>query len=208
MIVTEESVILTLPPSKTPRSPGQHVSGIIRCLATEMGILTPDTAEELSLTDVRTITDPVAILRIRIGLAWEEHYIPSLEDVVDHPGEMFHDGVYMTHDGESISSVYSSVSLTHSWELVVHEVKATYKSTKTVGDLSSQWMWLTQMKAYCKAKNTRFAKMHCLFLCGDYKMPIQPVLKIWAIEFTQEEIDMNWTVLKQYQGYREEIEGK
>jgi hypothetical protein len=80
----------------------------------------------------------------------------------------------------------------------VHEVKATYKSTKTVGDLSSQWMWLAQMKAYCIAKGTRFAVMHCWFLCGDYSYPIRPRREVWEIEFTQEELDSNWTLLADY----------
>lgn len=187
---------LYLPESKTPRSPGLHVSNIIRCIATEAGILKPEWVDELSLVDVRTITNPEAILRINIGLAWESHYIPMLSDVVDHPGEMSLDGCYMTHDGESISMVASAGGplLT----LAVHEIKATYKSIKTVGNLEAQFMWLCQMKAYCKGLDTRFAYLHVLFICGDYKFPITPRLEVWAVEFTQEEIDQNWSLLMDY----------
>ena len=85
---------------------------------------------------------------------------------------------------------------------IVHEVKATYKSTRTVGDLSSQWMWLAQIKAYCKGLDTRHARLHVLFLCGDYTYPIKPVLKVWDIEFTQEEIDANWELLRDYRDER------
>lgn len=198
MTAIEIPVTLHLPESKTVRSEGIHVSAIIRCIATEQGILKPEWAEDLSLSDVREITDPVAILRINIGLAWEAHYVPLVGNIVDHPGEMQVDGIYLTHDGESVDVVMHSGVLAH----FVDEVKATYKSTKTVGDLSTQWMWMAQCKAYCKALGTRFARMHVLFLCGDYSYPIKPMLKVWQVEFTQEEVDMNWDLLRDYRDYR------
>lgn len=199
MIVIPQPVDLQLP-TGAPRSTGVHVSGIIRAIATETGILQKEQAEELSLVDVRTITDPTVILRISIGLAWESWYIKEIlcqQGVIDHPYEMKVDGIYMTHDGESLDVI---LSLPH---LVIHEIKATYKSTNTVGELVDQWMWLAQMKAYCRGAKTRFAKLHVLFLCGDYKYPLQPQLKCWLVEFTQEEIDEAWDLLKSYRDYRQ-----
>ena len=200
MIATPFAIPLTLPPPKQERSDGVHVSSIIRCIATEQGILKPEWAEEISLVDVREITDPVAVLRINIGLAWEAHYIPLVGDIIDHPGEMQVDGIYMTHDGESVDVIITPKGQRH--VLVIDEVKATYKSINTIGDMSSQWMWMAQCKAYCKGKGTRFARMHVLFLCGDYKYPITPQLIGWNIEFTQEEIDMNWELLRDYRDFK------
>lgn len=201
MIVTKvtEQFPLYLPAPKVPRSGGVHVSSVIRCIATEVGILKPEWCEELSLVDARVITDPVAILRINIGLAWEEHYIPMLTDVVDHPDELERDGIYLSRDGESLSSVFAGRkdTLFH----IVHEVKSTYKSSNTVKDLSGELMWLMQLKSYCKASDTRFSRMHVLFMCGDYKFPIKPALEIWDIEFTQQELDNNWGLIT---GYRDE----
>lgn len=236
MRVTSVPANLILPPSAVPRSHGIHVSGIIRCIATEMGLLKAEYVEELSLTDVREIRDPVALLRISIGLAWEEYYIRSVlsqtDGVEDHPGEMQVDGIYMTCDGESVDviitepfanlgrgvgpafpkaggelpSVYGIRYVQNSQPIVkIHEVKATYKSTKTVGALEQQWMWMSQVKAYCKGKDTLHAKMHVLFLCGDYTFPITPQLRCWDILFTQQEIDANWDLLR---SYRDEHEGK
>lgn len=207
MIASEIPVTVKLPESKTPRSEGVHVSAIIRCIATEQGILKPEWAEDLSLVDVRTITDPTAILRISIGLAWEEWYIPTQLGpigVSDHPGEYQVDGIYMTPDGESLSVVLTkrSVTVTHQHAIVMHEVKATYKSTRTVGDMSTQWMYLAQIKSYCKAAGTRFAVIHILFICGDYSYPIKPLMKCWALEFTQQEIDENWELMRDYRDYR------
>lgn len=185
------------------------MSSIIRCIAIENGILKPEWAEELSLVDAREIKDPVAILRISIGLAWEQYYIPEIlaqtQGVVDHPGEMEVDGIYMTHDGEAVSVIITSGRDTM-WGLTCHEVKATYKSTKTVGALDTQWMWLAQIKAYCKGLGTRFAYLHCLFLCGDYTYPIKPLLRCWQIEFTQDEIDANWELIVDYKAHREAME--
>jgi len=207
MKTTEIPVIITLPESKVPRSEGLHVSSIIRCIATETGILKYEIADEVNLIDVREITDPVAILRISIGLAWEQYYIPEilgpLMGVVDHPGEMILDGVYMTHDGESVDLFVSDRQ--QSFEEIIHEIKATYKSTKTVGDLSTQWMWLAQIKSYCLAKGTNKAMLHVLFLCGDYTYPITPQLRCWLIEFTEEELMDNWSLLM---AYKEEKEGR
>lgn len=192
--------MITLPKPKIPRSEGLHVSSIIRCIAMDTGILTPESAEDVQLIDVREITDPVALLRISIGLAWEQYYIPEilgpLMGVIDHPGEMILDGVYMTHDGESVELFVSERQ--QSFEEVVHEIKATYKSTRTVGDLNTQWMWLAQVKAYCLAKRTDKAMLHVLFLCGDYSYPITPQLRCWLIEFTSVELEDNWSLLMAY----------
>jgi hypothetical protein len=207
MKITSIPIEIVLPEPKVPRSQGIHVSNIIRCIAASTGILKPSWAEELSLWDVRTITDPTAIIRISIGLAWEQYYIPEilgpLMGVVDHPGEMEVDGIYMTHDGESVSVIITDNA--HPTTVVVHEVKATYKSVKTVGDLRGQWMWLAQLMAYCKGRGTRVTMLHVLFLCGTYIFPITPELRCWRIEFTEEEIERNWEMLMRYVEHSKEM---
>lgn len=214
MISTEIPIQYKLPESKTPRTDGVHVSAIIRCIATETGILKKEWVEEVSLLDHREITDPIAITRISIGLAWEEWYIPNvlgpMLGVSDHPGELCLDAIYMTPDGESVDMVlFENVFKGKDKKkavLRIHEVKATYKSTNTVGDPPDDPLYMMQIKSYCKAAGTRFAALHILFLCNDYKFPMVPVLKCWFLEFTQEEIDTNWDLISQYRDYRMEIE--
>lgn len=204
MIITEIPFELKLPESKTPRSKGVHLSGIIRSIAGLTGILKAEWCDDLSLVDVREVTDQASVLRMCIGLAWEEWFIPQLPNVVDHPGEMELSGIYMTPDGESVDVIITSRGrlAVH----IIHEAKATYKSTRTVGDFSNQWMWLTQCKGYCKAAGTRFATMYVLFICGDYKYPLTPQLKVWQIEFTQEDLDQTWADLREYMTERLEID--
>jgi len=207
MTVTPVDIDLFLPKPEIPRSVGVHVSNIIRCIAVETGILRQEVAEDLKLIDIREFTDPVQITRILIGMAWDQFYIPIILGglgVKDHPRELEVDGIYMSPDGESLDVIFTD----HQARVVpvVHEVKTTYKSINTVvrgGDLTSQWMWLAQIKAYCRALNTRLAVLHVLFLCGDYSYPISPKNLCWEIEFTQEEIDSNWNLMTEYRDYKE-----
>lgn len=231
MRVYTEEVQLALPPPLVPRSTGVHLSAIYRCLAIENGLLTPDALEELSLVDARTITDPVAVLRISIGLAWEQWYIAQLQGVVDHPGEIQLDGIYMTPDGESVDRIWrqGQPSLwpfqpkSPKWghQLVLHEVKSTYKSLNTVGfqgqvfkrgrvpfnPLDTQHIWLWQVKGYAKALETLYCILHVLFLCGDYSYPIRPKLLRYYVEFEQPELDTTWDLLRDYKDYQLDIEG-
>ena len=211
MIVTSEIPTLVLPESKVPRSAGLHQSTILRAIGMDCGLLRKDEEEEVGLTDVRRITDPVAIARMCLGLAWESFYIPTqLPDVLDHPEEFQFDGVYMSMDGESISVIItqSPNPLKPKIDLLIHEVKCTYKSINTVGEFSTQkeltknWLWLAQLKNYCKAKRTRYAKLHVMFVCGDYKRPIIPIPKNFNFEFTQQELDDNWSFITDYAAHK------
>lgn len=215
MIYSAVPVILAPPASPHVRSQGIHVSRLIKGIAVEMGILRSEWGADLSLAEVShskdawwSALDPVSKLRISLGLAWEEWYAQQLPDVLDHPGEMCREGIFMTHDGESVSRVFDCAAQQHGFHTVVHEHKCTFKSYNTVVDLPSQFMWLAQMKAYCGSLDTRFAALHVLFVCGDYSYPISPMLMRWDIEFTQAEIDDNWALLTDYRDARLALEGQ
>jgi len=207
------AVQLLPPDGGMPRSKGIHVSSVIRNIAIENGILNPEYVESLDLIDASqeqwwTGLPMRAQILIAMGMAWDEWYLPNLGYVVPHPGEMELDGIYLTPDGESLDMI--RVERQNHHVVAIHETKLTSKSTKTVGDLSSQWMWLCQIKAYCKAAGTRLAFLHVLFLCGDYKFPITPQIgplkdqmTAWRLEFTQEELDENWDIITGYVRHRQ-----
>lgn len=197
IVQVEHSV--RLPIAEVPRSIGVHLSAIIRSISIRMGFLDRKWCEDLSLSDVSDITDPASILRICIGLAWEKWFVSTLPDVVDHPGELQVDGIYMTPDGESVDVIVTSQGERGKLlETIVHEFKTTYKSTNTVGGMEEQWMWLTQLKGYCKGLRSVHAKIYILFLCGDYSWPITPLFRAFEIWFEQEEIDETWDLLREY----------
>lgn len=196
-------------PQGLPRSEGVHVSGLIRGMAVEYGLLDKKWVDpnDLSLMEVTgdgehwwANLDPDSRVRMSIGLAWEQWYLPQLPYVNHQPGEVQVDGIYMTLDGESLDVIVTA-GQRDGYVLAVHEVKTTSKSTRTVGDLSDtgkNWMWLTQTKAYCKAKNTRICYLHVLFLYGDYSYPMRPLLVVYRIEFEQWEIDDAWSLITDY----------
>jgi hypothetical protein len=201
MLVTEIDIPIFLPPPHEARSEGYHVSPIIRCIASENGALAPQWVEELSLVDVRTITDEIALNRICLGLAWEDWYIPQIlarYNVLNHPGEMKYEGIYLTHDGEDLSVTVTE----HGYRATirVHEVKCTYKSTRTTASLESpkNFMWLSQIKAYCIARGTRYAVLHIMHVCGNYSYPMSPLRRTYELEFTDQELESNWRMLKEY----------
>lgn len=205
---------LLYPAPRVPRTVGVHVSNVLRLIAQENGVLKREQAEEFGLIDLSgkdgeawwaTLPEDVH-LKICMGLAWEEWYIPQLEDVLDHPGEMHLEGIYLTHDGESLDTV-----ITFGGELLalcIHEVKLTYKSLNTIGRLVTQWLWLAQTKAYCKARGALIAYIHVLAVCGDYSWPQRPQLRIFRVIFTQAEIDENWDVIIGYVNYYKQIEAE
>lgn len=204
---------LPVPQSRAPRTPGIHVSSVIRNLGILNGALKLEEAAVLSLVEVGSQQEwwdglkPGDQLRIAMGLAWEEWYIPQLAvfGVVDHPGEMELDGIYLTHDGESLD-LFVTETDENLYLLAVHEVKLTYKSRKTVGDFSTQWLWTTQIKAYCKAKGTNIAFIHVTYACGDYSYPITPMRDVWRIEFSQEELDETWEIITGYVRHHQQQE--
>ncbi len=205
MIVTEINIPLTLPQGSTPRAKGVHQSAVIRSMAVENGKLDKKWVEDdwqPNLDDSPEITDQRSILRIALGLAWEQWYLPFLSNigVVDHPGEISLDGIHMNPDGESVDVIITQED-TKSHELVIHECKFTYKSERNY-EPENQWMHMRQLLGYCKAKGTRFGMLHVIFVCGDYSRPIQPSRKVWLLEFGQSELDASWAQVK---GYRDNL---
>lgn len=200
-------------PTGLPRSHGIHVSAVIRTIAVMNKTLKPEYVESLDLIDRSgedfwEKIDPVAKLRMSMGLAWEHYYINNqLPDVVHQPGEMCIEGIYMTHDGEGLETVLSERGEDR-MVLALHEVKLTYKSWNTVKNLSAQWMWLAQMKAYCKGLETLRAHLHVLCVAGDYSYPITPLARIFDVTFTQAEIDENWDILTSYVRHRHQQEAE
>lgn len=212
-MITSLIPVTLRPPGGAYRSPGIHASAIHRCMALETGILKPEFIEEFSLVEVGHDSwweklDEVAKTRVCMGLAWEQWYIPQLPDVVDHPGEMCVEGIYMTHDGESLDVILTERGPMH--VMALHEVKLTYKSIKTVAprqvtqnpddlpDLEGEWLWMAQLKAYCKGLQTCLAYLHVLFVDSDYSWPMRPKPLCWRIEFTPEEIESHWDLMIDY----------
>lgn len=157
------------PKGSSVRSSGVHLSGVIRsCL-----MATGDLAE----AEIRTEEMP---LRMAIGMAWEDWAVGLWPKLQWQPGECCMDGVFGSPDGIT-------------WP-VLEEFKATWKSRRTYGNVVDQKLWMWQLAGYCKMLGVTKARMHILWVCGDYKQgPPTPVYVTYTIQFTQQEIDQFWT---------------
>lgn len=192
------------------RSPGIHVSGLLRAMAVDYGILdrkwVPD---DFDLQDISegegdeaewwAGLDEDSQVRMAIGMAWEGWYLPRIPSISHQPGELSLNGIYLTVDGESRDLLLSERDRQAGHVVAVHEVKTTSKSINTTGNLAipnpKNWLWLTQTKAYAKAMQTRLLYLHILYLYGDYSYPMRPKLHLWRIEFTQQELDEAWQLI-------------
>ncbi len=155
------------------RSPGTHVSSIIRDLAFRFGHL-----------DKKWKNSPLDPARINPGFLFERALEMAFVDRLGtRIGELNQDGIAMSPDG----------LLVEGGEIKVDEFKCTWKSMNQ--PIENQRLWLTQIQAYCKALDTTYAVLRVLWVNGDYTYPLSPVYQRYDLEFTKKEIEKNWRML-------------
>lgn len=184
------------------RTPGIHLSGIIRVLAIKHGVL-KDNAPEEDLSFVIENTPPgVActsphIMRIVAGFAWENWcatHVTQLLSTVGHtlihqPGELMKDGVIMSPDGIELSPL----------EIILHEFKLTW--TSSAKPVQSRIMWLWQTMGYLIGLSDKFGQrctkvvLHPYYVNGDYRENRHPVYLPVMLEFEWAEIEKNWELM-------------
>ena len=129
---------------------------------------------------------------MELGKAFEYALAASMaEDSPDRylqPGELELDGMFGTPD------IYNAT------DNAIEEIKLTWMSTNNEVDGKKFWRYWTQIKAYCHMWGTHIGRLHTLFIMGDYRYQQGtggPVYKCWEQVFTQDELEENWTMLKQ-----------
>lgn len=139
---------------------------------------------------------PMDMVRIETGLVFENVLEQGLAEkfATVRPGEIISDeGIYMSPDGVNPTLCAGE------------EYKATWKScrnglTDADGDPLPGFIgWFIQMKGYAKWLMVRRYLLRVLFVNGDYvyvpDAGLRPLFKTWDIEFTEDEIEENWTTL-------------
>lgn len=82
----------------------------------------------------------------------------------------------------------------------VLETKATWKSVNKwdTGPVEKWfWIWIVQVKGYCKMVGTREAELYAMFMNGDYRGS-GPQCRGVLWEFSPLEIDENWEMIKSH----------
>jgi hypothetical protein len=176
------------------RSSGVHASGIVKYIAVRAGFLKIDDDEEGP--------DEVAVLRMSLGLAWEEWLSSRVPGMMYHFGEIEQDGIVMTPDGLTLDATGGRL----------HEFKLTWKSKRRSENWSKEWYWMAQMKNYCHALGVREAWLHVFWVNGDYQRGFanaRPEYAVYGFEFTQGELDSNWAQMLRYKDEaKAEVHGK
>jgi hypothetical protein len=174
MNIQETQGKVTMKPDH-PRSPGLHLTDVLRPIAVRMGFFKEQDGDG---------EDPT--LRMSAGLAWEDWLSKQNHDWVYHFGEAELDGIAGTPD---------CFDLVHD-RLV--EIKFTWKSSTR--PIEKEWYWWAQIKCYCKMMSEFLgqpvlnAELHVYWAMGDYRGS-GPQYKVYEAEFTQQEIDALWQMV-------------
>ncbi len=155
------------------RSPGIHVSQIIRDLAFRLGHL-----------DKKWKDAPLDPARINPGFLFERALEMAFKDRLGvRIGEVMVDGIAHSLDGVLVEDNLVKVD----------EFKCTWKSMKN--PIENQWLWITQLLSYCHALDTPYAVLRVLWVNGDYSYPLSPVYQRYDLKFTKKEIEKNWGMI-------------
>jgi hypothetical protein len=151
-----------------PRSPGLHVSQIIKGI--EEDIYKKKYANWKNAADVGFIWEEL------LSLAYRNYAVP----IGERPGEVERDGIIGSPDAMNFNI----------WR--PEEFKFTWRSAKKTPD--TIWKYMTQVKAYLKMLDAREMMMRVLYANGFYDGK-GPVYKCGLVRFDRWEIDDNWRML-------------
>lgn len=170
------------------RTPGLHVSSIIKDLCFKLGYLEDDGKQRSEAY-------------LRLGNAFEFALVEMTAR--EHPdrymqiGELELDNIFMTPD------------LIETREHVVEEIKVTWMSTRGEPDHQKFWRYWTQIKAYCMAMETRIGRLKVCHVNGFYEWVKggEPRYRSWRQEFSRIELQRNWDMLRRHgERHRERLE--
>ena len=176
-----------------PRSPGVHVSDLIRSIAVRTGVLKSETVKVGRRTETLTEGAGPDPTLFALGLAWECWAAGLYPGMVWQPPEARCDGISMSADGLTLAEEGCGT--------VVEEFKATRKSAHVSGSprpIEGEWMWLAQVKSYCLGWDTDQARLHVLYINGNYRFGEPdgaPQYVRYDLAFTQRELSDNWALM-------------
>jgi hypothetical protein len=159
-----------------PRSPGLHLSTIIKSICHEID----PKRFPLAAAD----GGGLPWNRFEVGFTFErvlETAFASRRLDIFRPGEITLDGIAMSPDGIDPDG----------W--ILEEFKSTWMTSHDVPEGAKCWHWKIQMMAYCHALGTTRARLRALFINGNGDK--NPEYKVWDLEFTEQELEANWTMI-------------
>jgi len=168
------------------REEGLHLGAVIKSLMDRSGMGYP---KDGGFTDLE--------LAAEIGLLWELALSKIMrEKYAVRPPQMEVDGIWMSPDGVGDVDPLGSLSVGPDPQgkvpVVVEEYKATWQGSRRVA--VDNFRYMTQVKSYCRALDTKVAVMRIFHIMGDYKGS-GPLYRVSRIEFSGWELDQNWDMI-------------
>lgn len=171
----------------TPRSPGLHLSQIYHALEDELSSDSKKRKGVVSLSQLETYRAG--------GFIWEQALSTGLAMALTttewvRPEEFCLDGIAGSPD------------LIYLPDWTLGESKFTWKSSRHLDAMISGtgplWVWLVQMKGYCRMMESCRSRLFAYFVNGDYKDGYKPQFRTLDFEFTSTEIRENWDMIKNF----------
>lgn len=165
------------------RSAGLHLSTLISGIAVDMGFLKGNAAAREM--------NAFAEAKINLGLAWEDWITkhPMYSNLIYHPGEYLSSGISMSPD---------AIGFDENGTSILYEFKLTWKSQSR--NVVDEWMWITQMKSYCRAIGTTKAVLCVFWVNGNYRYDDDsgPQFVEYRFDFKDSELEENWQMIMNY----------
>jgi hypothetical protein len=190
---------------ESTRAKGMHLSGVLRYVAVESGLL--KVAQEIDEEELP--------LRMALGLAWEEFAVSLYPEIDWQPGEVTEDGIAMNCDGLSQNIKYPSVNLT-GWQqhdpservqfhssTQLEEFKLTWKKIRSGQEMLQEWYWMQQGRGYCWGYDARLVRWHVCYLNGDYRGS-GPIYRRYLIQFSNAEVDSTRRMIEKHKDAAEQ----
>lgn len=178
------------------RSPGLHLSGVLRYIAINTRLLKgidPVTGKWVGDEDVELMEEDMP-LRMVLGMALEEWLAPLYPNMNWQPGELSLNGITGSPDGLSISDLVSLPFLPE-WTPIIEEFKCTWKSCRH--GILAQKLWIWQGGCYAHMYGCRYVRFNVLWVNGDYTRggPGGPVYKRYLIEYSELDLKNLWDMV-------------
>ncbi len=146
------------------RTPGLHLSGLLRYCAVKSHIT----------TYIEQVKEESLPLRWAMGQAWEEFAASLYPNMIYQPGEVT-EPIIMTCDGIAAED-----------QVVIMEFKFNRaKKYKGQDLMNKKWLWMQQGLGYCLGYGTEYVEWHVL---SAFEFPDPSYCK-YLVKFDQKELD-------------------
>ncbi len=181
----------------TDRAPGLHVSTIIHDLALRLGWY-----KESDEGPPQT----------KMGLGCALEHAIAHRMMIDAPGKYYRwwdeKLEYWRNDlAVECDGIHMTLDLLDLEDWAVEDVKLTWMSSRHDPDGVKFKKFWVQIMAYCHGVGSTIGRIRAAHPRGDYK-ETDVVYNVWERRFEQEEIDRNWTMLKNHAQRMERGDGR